>query len=570
MLNYLDNGKSTFDRADRELVFSSLGGQNIHEIEDAFRLTRELYIKQGGVEYHHASLALDPDSSLTPSMDDSKLTNLAKDFVESFAPGHDYAVFIHRDTEHPHAHVLWNSVNFESGKKFHSSKKDLYRAVEIKNSLDEKYGLEITPGFGEKTRSLDFIRDRELRRFERDSFEYSWKEDLKTRIISAKDQSQTFEEYILVLSKLDVEPVLRGKDDPKVTYKFLDRDGKQRRIREKNLGENYTRQEIKNQIESRNLKLQALREISREPDREFERRPAELQPRPSESFSSFGERDRDQGIDHRASRSDISPSFEPNRPNGPELGDIGRELLREPSERYQTGISFTQPESLLPGRYPEQLEKGIKRCPGKELGITTQTERRERSGFTTERADFSDSLDRCSSNPAAGDIHGLVNPETVLELEPWRRKHAEYLGEQGKSFLRRREKTPDYEQNRADRNNQGAYEKLLRFVVCHGISTYAGLTKIRERAIDKISEFRKFFRERFDRLRERFKESRELSYKLEPKIDRNIEHARKLVLEQRLEHYIEVEKERNRQKEIQQERARKIEHRFDRGFTRGF
>ena len=552
MLNYLDNGKSTFDRADRELAFSSLGVQSIHEVEDAFRLTRELHVKQGGVEYHHASLALDPDSALTPSMDDSKLTNLAKDFVESFAPGHDYAVFIHRDTEHPHAHVLWNSVNFESGRKFHSSKKDLYRAVEIKNSLDEKYGLEITPGFGEKTRSPDFIRDRELRRFERDPFEYSWKEDLKTRITSARDQSETFEEYTLTLSKLDVEPVLRGKTDPKITYKFLDRDGKQRRVREKNLGEDYTRQEIKNQIESRNLKRQALREISRKPDREFERRPAELREGPSDSLTCIGERDRGQGIDHRAPRIDINASFEPNRPNGPDLGEIGRKILNDSYKRDQKRNRTIESESLVSGRYSEQPEKGFERRPGKELGITREGKRPERTCLPDEIHELSDSLRRHSPHLASGNIHGLVDPESVLELKPWRKKHAEHLGEQGKSSLRRRENTTNHEQERADRDNPGAYEKLLQFAISHGISTYAGLTKIRDRATEKISEFRKLFRERFDGLKDRFRRSRELSYKLEPKIDHNFEHARELKLEQ--------------DRKIEHEKSKKMDRGFDIGF----
>ena len=556
MLNYLDCSKSGVDREDRELVFSSLSGQNIFEIEDGFRMTRELHVKQGGVEYHHASLALDPDSASTPSMDDSKLINLAKDFVESFAPGHDYAVFIHRDTEHPHAHVLWNSVNFESGKKFHSSKKDLYRAVAIKNSLDEKYGLEITPGFGEKSLSPDFIKDRELRRFERDPLEYSWKEDLKSRIISARDKSETFDNYASNLSNLDVELTLRGKEDPKVTYKFLDQNGKQRRIREKNLGENYRREKIKNEIESRKHEREALREFSRKPDREFKRGPAELRKGSRDSVTCISERDRDERVDHRASRIDVRGNFKENRSDGPGLGEIARKVLRDSYQRDQKTNRRSEPESLVSRGHSKHLEKGLEGGSREELGIAGKTTTHDGTSFRTKLTESSDSLDNRNPSFASGNIHRLVHPESVLELKSWRKNDVEYLGEQGKSFLRGREEITNYEQDRVDRDNQGTYEKLVQFAISHGISTFAGLTKIRDRATEKISEFRKGLRERFDGLRERFRRSRELYYGLEPKIDRNLQHAREFKLEQN--------------RKIEFEKIQKMEINRDRSFDIGF
>ena len=374
-------------------------------------------------------------------MDDSKLTNLAKDFVESFAPGHDYAVFIHRDTGHPHAHVLWNSVNFESGKKFHSSKKDLYRAVEIKNSLDEKYGLEITPGFGEKSQKLDFVRDRELRKFERDPFEYSWKEDLKTRISGAKDQSETFEDYLASLKKLDVEPVLRGKKEPKLTYKFIDQDGKQRRIRETSLGQNYTREKIKNEIESRSLKLHEVREVSRESDRKFETRPAGLQQDIGSSFVGIGEGIGGQEVDHRGPRIDISASFGLSRLSGPDLEEIARILLessygddRKTDKRYKR-------ESLELDRRPTETPNDSERFRGRELGSRTERGQDERISLPVEITDISDSLSRYNPNLGSGGIHGLVDPETVLKLKSWRKENAGYLREQGKPLLRGRGNT---------------------------------------------------------------------------------------------------------------------------------
>lgn len=270
---------SKSEEQERYLSFSSLPAEDHFELEENFKLTRELHGKNSGLQYHHASLSLNPKDPNSHAVTDKKLTLMAKDFVEKFAPNHDFGIFIHRDTEHPHAHIIWKSVNHENGKKFHSSKKDLYRAIEIKDELDKKYDLELTKGFGErKTPQFDLVKDSELRMFERDPEKYFWKEDLKTRIEASLDQSITYQSFKESIKNLGVEVFERGRKDPKLSYKFTDKNGKQRRARETSLGQKYSRSFIKKQIEFARSKIQTQHGIDRGSDGTTQDRAEKLQP----------------------------------------------------------------------------------------------------------------------------------------------------------------------------------------------------------------------------------------------------------------------------------------------------
>jgi len=223
---------------------NSLGLEKPEHIEDAWSLTRSGFGKNDGIQYHHASLSLDPSDKATAKMSDTKLLKMAEGFVQKHAPGHDYAIFIHRDKEHPHAHIMWNSVSHETGKKFHSSKDDLKKAMEIKDSLDQEYGLKIT----ERTKKSDIISDKVRRLHQRDPDAYIWTEDLKSRVESAISGSANFEDYRAKLGQDGVTAISRGKNGA-ITYSFSDTTGTERKCRENRLGADYARERIEQLFE---------------------------------------------------------------------------------------------------------------------------------------------------------------------------------------------------------------------------------------------------------------------------------------------------------------------------------
>lgn len=68
---------------------------------------------------------------------------LTERFVKEYL-GNDYeAVFaVHDNTEHPHSHIVFNSVSFRDGKKYHYQKEDWEKYIQpITNRLCKEYGL---------------------------------------------------------------------------------------------------------------------------------------------------------------------------------------------------------------------------------------------------------------------------------------------------------------------------------------------------------------------------------------------------------------------------------------------
>lgn len=104
--------------------------------------TKELYGKTGGRQGYHIVISCPPEEG-TPE----QLLELMKEFAQEFL-GDDYeAVYsVHVDKEHNHGHLVFNSVNMNTGKKYEYKKGDWkYEIQPITNRLCEKHGLSIMP-----------------------------------------------------------------------------------------------------------------------------------------------------------------------------------------------------------------------------------------------------------------------------------------------------------------------------------------------------------------------------------------------------------------------------------------
>ena len=64
-------------------------------------------------------------------------------FAEYFQ-GYQCVVATHMNTDHTHNHIIMNSVNYETGRKFHQSAREMQQAKEFSNQLCLQYGLSIT------------------------------------------------------------------------------------------------------------------------------------------------------------------------------------------------------------------------------------------------------------------------------------------------------------------------------------------------------------------------------------------------------------------------------------------
>src|SRR5699024_12398806 len=89
----------------------------------------ELFSKYDGIHAHHVIQSYKPDEVTREQADQVGL-----ELAEKLAPGHEVAAYTHDDTDHIHNHIVINSVNCETGKKYQAHGEE---AIERARSLSD-------------------------------------------------------------------------------------------------------------------------------------------------------------------------------------------------------------------------------------------------------------------------------------------------------------------------------------------------------------------------------------------------------------------------------------------------
>ena len=114
--------------------------------------TKESVKKTDGVQYYHMILSFKP-GEVTPEL----ALQIAKEFAEEHLPGFETVISVHVDRKHVHAHLIWNSVNADTGEKYHSNAKSYYQQVRaVCDRLCRKHGLSVIIT-GEDSQSVSYI-----------------------------------------------------------------------------------------------------------------------------------------------------------------------------------------------------------------------------------------------------------------------------------------------------------------------------------------------------------------------------------------------------------------------------
>ena len=77
---------------------------------DRMGKTKERYRQTGGVQYYHLIQSFQP-GEVTPEL----ALELAKGFAAEYLPGNEVVIGTHTDRCHIHSHILFNSVNAQTG-----------------------------------------------------------------------------------------------------------------------------------------------------------------------------------------------------------------------------------------------------------------------------------------------------------------------------------------------------------------------------------------------------------------------------------------------------------------------
>ena len=122
-----------------------------HEYQQMMDTKRELG-KTGGRQCYHIIQSFKP-GEITPEL----ALELAKGFAAEYLPDYEVVIGTHTDRDHIHSHILFNSVNAQTGEKYHVSAREYYRQIRaISDRLCREHGLSVVLE-GQPTKAVSYI-----------------------------------------------------------------------------------------------------------------------------------------------------------------------------------------------------------------------------------------------------------------------------------------------------------------------------------------------------------------------------------------------------------------------------
>lgn len=113
-------------------------GLSHKEVTESFLNTKKVWNKEGGRQGYHFVISFPPNEA-----DAQTCYNVIQDFCEAYLKNaYDYVFAVHTDKEHMHGHIIFNSVNRETGLKYRYEKGDWETSIQpITDEMCKKYAL---------------------------------------------------------------------------------------------------------------------------------------------------------------------------------------------------------------------------------------------------------------------------------------------------------------------------------------------------------------------------------------------------------------------------------------------
>lgn len=158
-----------------------------------FNNTKKLYNKTDGRLFYHFVQSFSVDENISPQTAHEIAVRFAEE--TEMLNGFEIVVSTHRDRGHIHSHFVMNSVNAESGMKFHSNESDIKMLMKKSDALCREYGLSVI----EQTSSTEKgkpMSDREYRSAEKGE---NWKIRLEAVISNTMQTAASKEHFIMLM-----------------------------------------------------------------------------------------------------------------------------------------------------------------------------------------------------------------------------------------------------------------------------------------------------------------------------------------------------------------------------------
>ncbi len=180
-INYVLNG----DKTEEQVLTAHLNcdpGRECRQMLD----TKRSVGKEDGVQYYHIIQSFKP-GEVTPE----QALEIATEFAKEHLPGYETVIGVHVDKEHIHAHMVFNSVNADTGEKYHSNAQSYYQQIRATSDrLCREHGLSvIMEGSSDKAVSyIEWLRQSKGQ----PTFRSMLEADLRTAIQDANDLGHFF------------------------------------------------------------------------------------------------------------------------------------------------------------------------------------------------------------------------------------------------------------------------------------------------------------------------------------------------------------------------------------------
>lgn len=238
-IDYITEGWKTRD-GQLVGVLNCLPGNVYEQMRD----TKKLFDKNSGRQGYHIVLSFKPGEA-----DPETAFEIAGKFADRYLGTRYETVYaVHDNTDCIHAHIIWNSVSFVDGRKYHYKKGDWERDIyPIVNELCREYGLSELQLDDDKVLTGDFEERN------RSAGQTGWNPMIKRDLDACILQAATFAEFQSLLTE-------KGYECKEGKHFAVKPPGMGRFRRCSSLGEDYTEEQIRRRIESENIKSYAAEE----------------------------------------------------------------------------------------------------------------------------------------------------------------------------------------------------------------------------------------------------------------------------------------------------------------------
>ncbi len=175
---------------------------------DEMLATKNAYHKNSGRMYYHLVQSFSKGDGTSPEL----AHRIAVELAEKAFGKYECVVATHIDREHIHSHIVFNSVSFEDGRKYHSNGNTVQELMDLSDEICMRYGVAVLNRQQQKKKEV--LSDREYRSAVRGE---SWKFQLMNAVTEVMKQAKDRKQFVFMMKQLGYG--VRWEDSRKyITY----------------------------------------------------------------------------------------------------------------------------------------------------------------------------------------------------------------------------------------------------------------------------------------------------------------------------------------------------------------